>query len=143
MAASHFSRLAFAGSAIALLAAACASVRAQPAQPAPPASAVQFTNLKVLPAAIPRESLMALMRSMAGALGVECGHCHVGQKGSMDFASDAKREKDVARAMMLMVRRINEHDLKVTDWRESKVTCFTCHRGAVKPLTVPPPAPAA
>jgi hypothetical protein len=143
MAATDLGRLSLAGSAIVLLAAACASVRAQPAEPAPAAPAPQFRNLKVLPAAIPRENLMALMRSMSGALGVECSHCHAGAPGKLDFASDAKREKDVARAMMLMVRRINEQDLKVTDWRESKVTCFTCHRGAVKPLTAPPPAPAA
>ena len=138
-----FSRLALAGSAMALLAAACTSVNAQPPQSAPAAPAAQFKNLKVLPAAIPRDNLMALMRNMTAALGVECSHCHAGEKGKMDFASDAKREKDIARAMMLMVRRINEQDLKVTDWRESKVTCFTCHRGAVKPLTAPPPAPAA
>jgi hypothetical protein len=143
MAATDLGRLSLAASAIALLAAACASVRAQPAEPAPAAPAPQFRNLKVLPAAIPRENLMALMRRMSGALGVECSHCHTGEKGKMDFASDAKREKDIARAMMLMVRRINEQDFKVTDWRESKVTCFTCHRGAVKPLTATPPAPAA
>lgn len=139
MAAIDFSRLALAGSAMALLVAACTSVNAQPPQTAPAAPAGQFSNLKVLPAAIPRDNLIALMRSMSAALGVECSHCHVGDKGKMDFASDAKREKDTARAMMLMVRRINEQELKVTDWRESKVTCFTCHRGAVKPLTAPPP----
>ena len=143
MAAIEFSRLALAGSAIALLAAACASVNAQPPQPAPAAPAAQFKNLKVLPAGIPRDNLIALMRSMSAALGVECSHCHIGEKGKLDFASDAKREKGVARAMMLMVRRINEQDLKVADWTQSKVTCFTCHRGAVRPLTAPPPAPAA
>lgn len=143
MAVFDYSRFALAGSAMTLLAAACTSVNAQPPQPAPAAQAAEFKNLRVLPAAIPRDNLIALMRNMAAALGVECSHCHAGEKGKMDFASDAKREKDIARAMMLMVRRINEQDLHVTDWRESKVTCFTCHRGAVKPLTAPPPAPAA
>lgn len=143
MAAIDLTRVALAGSAIALLAAACTTVRAQPARPAPAAPAAQFSNLKVLPAGIPRDNLMALMRGMSAALGVECSHCHVGQKGAMDFASDARREKNIARAMMLMVRRINEQDLKVTDWSQSKVTCYTCHRGAVEPLTAPPAAPAA
>lgn len=137
------SRLALAGSALALFAAACTSVEAQPAQQAPAAPPGQFNNLKVLPAGIPRDNLIGLMRSVSAALGVECSHCHAGEKGKLDFASDAKREKEVARAMMLMVRRINEQDLQVTDWRQSKVTCFTCHRGAVKPLTAPPAAPAA
>ena len=54
---------------------------------------------------------------------------------TFDFASDAKKEKVTARKMLVMVHRINEQDFK-----DVKVTCFTCHRGATKPLTAPPPA---
>jgi cytochrome c peroxidase len=42
-----------------------------------------------------------------------------------------------------MVHRINSEDFGVKDFKDVKVTCFTCHRGATKPLTAPPPEPAA
>ena len=59
---------------------------------------------------------------------------------TFDFASDAKKEKLVARKMLTMVHRINSEDFGVKDFKDVKVTCFTCHRGATKPLTAPPPA---
>jgi cytochrome c peroxidase len=59
---------------------------------------------------------------------------------TFDFASDAKKEKVTARKMLVMVHRINEQDFGVKDFKDVKVTCFTCHRGATKPLTAPPPA---
>ena len=71
---------------------------------------------------------------------MRCTHCHVGEEGkplsTFDFASDAKTEKAIARAMMRMVHRINSADLR-SGSGASKVTCFTCHRGATKPLTAP------
>jgi len=88
---------------------------------------------------IPRQNLIGVMQMMAGSLGVKCNFCHVGQtRETMDFASDAKKEKLVARAMLDMVRRINEQEFKVTDFSKSKVTCYTCHRGAPHPLTAAP-----
>lgn len=116
----------------------------------PPAAtpAGQHKNLKVLPADIPHDRLIAIMRSYTASLGVKCTFCHVGQDGkreTMDFASDANPHKLIARRMMTMTRRINEQDLGVTDFTKSKVTCYTCHRGASEPLTAaadpnaPPP----
>lgn len=81
------------------------------------------------------------MRTYTAALGVKCTFCHVGVEGkreTMDFASDANPHKDIARRMMAMTRRLNEQDLAVTDFRQSKVTCYTCHRGAARPLTAAP-----
>ena len=100
-------------------------------------------NLQVLPKDIPRPQLMGVMKGFATALGVRCTHCHVGQEGqpaTFDFASDAKKEKLTARAMLRMIHRINEQDFHVTDVSKVKVTCFTCHRGSTKPLTAPLPA---
>lgn len=135
------SKIALAGAAaLFLTAAACNTAVAQaPATAPPPAS--HFKNLKVFPAEIPRERLIAAMKNFSTSLGVKCTFCHVGEEGkpeSMDFASDANKHKDIARAMMLMVRRTNEQDFAVKDFRESKVTCYTCHRGAPEPLTAAP-----
>ncbi len=89
-------------------------------------------NLKVLK--IPPAELIPTMRSYAAALGIKCDHCHMAR----DFASDENPKKEIARAMIAMAQDINSkfHDGKV------HVTCYTCHRGATKPLTAPPPATA-
>jgi hypothetical protein len=100
------------------------------------------TNLQVYPKDMPRAEIMTIMKGFSTALGVKCTHCHVGTPPNMDFASDAKKEKLTARAMLRMVHRINREDFGVTEFKDVKVTCFTCHRGSTKPL-VRPPAPAA
>ena len=133
-----------------VLAAGCAAFAAaiataqtpQPPQaqaPAPPA----FKNLRVFPKDITREQLLGNMKFFAQSLGVRCVHCHVGEEGkplsTFDFASDAKKEKLVARKMLAMVHRINSEDFGVKQFKDAKVTCYTCHRGSTKPLTAPPP----
>ena len=131
------SKLALAGAAALFLG---ATAFAQAPQVSPPATAKPpaHKNLKVLPAAIPHDRLIAVMKNFSSSLGVKCTFCHVGEEGkreTMDFASDAKKHKDIARAMLLMVRRINEQDLGIVDQTKLKVTCYTCHRGAPRPLT--------
>jgi hypothetical protein len=138
-----FGRWAFAAASAAFLAAAVAAQQTTaPPQAAAPSVAVDpnsAKNLKVLPMGIPRQNLIGVMQMMSASLGVKCTFCHVGQsQATMDFASDAKKEKLVARAMLDMVRRINEQEFKVTDFSKSKVTCYTCHRGAPHPLTAAP-----
>jgi hypothetical protein len=119
------------------------SVALAQGQPAPFAQP-PYKNLKVFPQTITRAQLLSNMKFFSQSLGVRCTHCHVGEEGNplatFDFASDAKKEKQTARRMLAMVHRINEQDFGVTDFSKVKVTCFTCHRGAKKPLTEPPPA---
>ena len=106
-----------------------------------------FTNLQVLPKDISRPDLVAMMRGFSGQTGSRCSHCHVGEESQdlseYDFASDARPLKAVARKMMLMVRAINGPLLEGVGTAPAaaapKVTCYTCHRGAKKPLTAPPP----
>jgi photosynthetic reaction center cytochrome c subunit len=86
-------------------------------------------NLKVLKP----EDLRASMRKATQGLGVHCDACHV----SGDFADDANPKKAIARHMFEMTRDINA---KFPDGKEH-VTCYTCHRGALEPLTAPPAAP--
>jgi len=111
---------------------------AQPAFAAPP-----YKNLKVLPQDIPRPQLLGTMKLFSQSLGVRCTFCHVGEEGkplsTFDFASDVKEKKLTARKMLAMVHRINEQDFGVKDFKDVKVTCYTCHRGSTKPLTAPPP----
>ena len=125
--------------------AAVASAQPEPAPPAPVAALPAFKNLQVFPKNIARADLIANMKFFAQSLGVRCTNCHVGTEGqpsTFDFASDAKKEKQTARKMLAMVHRINSEDFGVKDFKDVKVTCYTCHRGATRPLTAPPPAAA-
>jgi len=101
-----------------------------------------FTNLQVLPKDIAQRPLIDLMRSFAQGLGVRCEHCHVGEGNDLskfDFAADTKPAKATARKMLRMTMTINDELLagvgEPAPAGTRKVTCFTCHRGATKPLT--------
>lgn len=131
------------------------------AQPAPAAQAAQASppppqNLQVLPRDIPRDQLIAIMRTFTRSLGVRCNHCHVvaasEPKEVLDFPSDAKEEKRVARVMIQMTQQINgawmerveaaEHGTEphaAAEPAEQRVGCWTCHRGQREP-EMPPPA---
>ena len=96
-------------------------------------------NIQVLPKDITRQQITPLMRSFTAALGVECTHCHVGTM--QERFKDDNPKKGIARKMILMTAAINNEHLKgigdAPAEGASKVTCFTCHRGAIKPLTAP------
>ena len=132
-----------------LLAAGCAvlATAVATAQPAAPPSplAPPYKNIQVLSKDITQPQLMQNMKFFAQSLGVRCVHCHVGEEGkplsTFDFASDTKKEKQTARAMLRMVHRINSEEFGVKDFSQVKVTCYTCHRGALKPGTFPPADP--
>ena len=99
-----------------------------------------FTNLQVLPEDTAQVALVSTMRNFAIGLGVRCEHCHVGEGSDLsqfDFASDDKPTKAVARRMLQMTMAINGTHLEgVGEPSETfKVTCFTCHRGELKPAT--------
>jgi photosynthetic reaction center cytochrome c subunit len=108
----------------------------------PPESLI---NVKVIPKSTPPIQVVGMMRNFAGALGVRCQYCHVGQEGqplsTFDFAKDEKRTKLVARQMMRMVEEINRrvdtlpHDHDQPPPHDSlRVTCMTCHRGVSRPV---------
>jgi tetratricopeptide (TPR) repeat protein len=98
----------------------------------------KYENLQVLPKTTTRQELGPIMRELAGALGVRCDHCHVELENprGMDFASDKKQEKLVARDMMRMVAKINGNflaSMKLPGDKRVKVECATCHRGLAVP----------
>lgn len=105
----------------------------------PPDSLV---NVKVIPKNTPVIQVIGMMRNFAGALGVRCQFCHVGQEGqplaSFDFAKDEKRTKLTARQMMRMVEEINRRVDTLPEHAQMTshvdVTCMTCHRGVSRPM---------
>ncbi|HTJ11524.1 MAG TPA: c-type cytochrome [Dinghuibacter sp.] len=107
-------------------------------------------NLKVLPENISRDSLDMIMDHFKMALGVKCGFCHAQSTtnpGHLDFASDDKPEKEIARKMMIMTNDINQKYMRFNDdtTKGEAVSCITCHRGdphpEVKYEQAPPPPP--
>ena len=99
-----------------------------------------FTNLQVLPKDISPKALQHIMvDEFQDGLGVGCNFCHAHEKGSLhlDYASDEKPEKEIARAMMRMAMDINkkyfevEHPL-IGDSLMT-VSCNTCHHGVAHP----------
>jgi hypothetical protein len=118
----------------------------------------------VLPKDWTTRQVQSFMQTFTKGLGVECAYCHAGTM--QDRALDDKKEKLTARKMIAMTLAINDQYLK--DVGEPapaaaapaaapaagapapggpglpaavaslKVTCYTCHRGTTKPLTVAP-----
>ncbi|MCC8425059.1 c-type cytochrome [Mucilaginibacter sp. UR6-11] len=100
------------------------------------AEPVRYTNLKVLPKNISAKELQGIMvDDFQDALGVNCSFCHAGNKNGrgLDFASDARPEKEIARQMMRMTIGINKKYLKVKHPKIGSdalvVSCNTCHKG--------------
>jgi thioredoxin reductase len=126
--------------------AAALPLAAQTAAPAPSGQAKQHhqipkpTNLQVLPKDISGRELIATMRGYSRALGVECEFCHAEdpQTNRLNFASDAKPDKTIARTMIRMTTEINAKYLSTVNdpdatAAEKTVTCGTCHRGRSMP----------
>ncbi|WP_118196216.1 c-type cytochrome [Albibacterium indicum] len=98
-------------------------------------------NLKVLPKDISKEELDDVMDGFKVALGVKCGHCHAPRKddaSKLDFASDDKIEKEIARKMMKMTAKINKKYFHRVDEEGimANISCMTCHNGKVSPETI-------
>lgn len=92
----------------------------------------RYTNLQVLPKDIGTAALNRIMvDEIEDGLGVACGYCHTGT----DYASDAKPEKRIARAMMKMTLATNKRYFKVKHpaFGSLTVTCVTCHKGEAFP----------
>ena len=135
----------------------CTTTATAPQQQSAAATTSQFKNLQIFPKDSPRDELIAAMRSFTRALGVKCNHCHVvtatEPKEVLDFPSDAKEEKRVARVMLQMTQQINDAWMDRVEQAEGhapaagpaemRVMCWTCHRGKTEPEMPPPPAPPA
>ncbi|HKO54379.1 MAG TPA: c-type cytochrome [Thermoanaerobaculia bacterium] len=92
--------------------------------------------------------LQRTMNMMRASLGTHCDYCHVFNEkdGRWDFANDEKPEKKRGREMIALTMDINQKSFG----GRPVVSCYTCHRGSIKPVnlvalpqTAPPfPTPA-
>ena len=121
---------------VCVLAVAATRTSAQGGQAPPAGQAAPLQNLQVLPKEMTRQEVTALMRTFTAALGVQCTHCHVGTP--QERFKDDLPTKATARKMLKMVMAVNADPMGVKPGEPNKVTCYTCHRGALKPLTAPP-----
>jgi len=101
----------------------------------------QYTNLRVLSRNITSKELMGIMTDdIDDGLGVSCGFCHApaADGHGLDFASDAKPEKKIARGMMRMTLTMNKRYFKVRHpllgAPSLVLTCATCHNGQALPV---------
>jgi hypothetical protein len=129
----HYRKFVVAFSLLALMVIGMAAIRPQDDKPK--------RNLKVLPKDISKDDLDKVMDTWKAALGVKCNFCHAPSKDStsrrLDFASDAKPEKDIARHMFRMTAKINKKYFSFE--KDDKgatipaISCVTCHRGSPHP----------
>jgi hypothetical protein len=88
----------------------------------------RFKNLQLLKD-VPPDQLIPAMQFISASLGVECEFCHVRDA----FDKDDKQSKQTARRMMQMMFDLNANQFH----GERAVTCYTCHRGSAKPVSIP------
>ena len=103
------------------------------------ADSTAWQNLQVLSDTLSRDELRAEMDRFKDALGVRCSFCHVRTDDGMDFVSDDRGHKRIAREMIRLERRLNGADLPAIAGLDAhgapEVTCWTCHRGETRPAT--------
>ena len=102
-----------------------------PAQPEEKPAEQVYKNIQLMKG-VPASRLLSGMNRLTQFLGVDCAYCHVPDA----FDKDDKPAKQTARKMFELVRTIN------ATLKTNSVTCYTCHRGQPKPVSMPP-APAA
>ncbi|MBI4852932.1 MAG: c-type cytochrome [Acidobacteria bacterium] len=91
----------------------------------PPAESV-YKNIQVLKG-VPSDQVLTVMKAFTEGLGVNCVYCHV---STDELAKDDKAMKQTARKMLEMVKEMNK-----AYPTNGQVTCYTCHRGAAKPVS--------
>lgn len=89
-------------------------------------------NVKLLTGLTDLE-LQRSMNLMRAALGTHCDYCHVVQK-EWDWASDEKPAKKRAMEMIRMVADMNRTQFG----GRAVISCYTCHRGEVRPVNLVP-----
>src|SRR5580693_8072333 len=87
-----------------------------------------YQNIEVLKG-VPAGQVIPAMQFITASLGVQCTFCHVEDH----FEKDDKKPKQVARDMMQMMFALNKNNFE----GHREVTCYSCHRGAPNPLTIP------
>jgi photosynthetic reaction center cytochrome c subunit len=87
-----------------------------------------FKNIQVLKG-VPSGQLLPTMRFISSSLDVNCSFCHV----EGHFEKDDKKPKQTARQMMQMMLALDKNSFD----GQRAVTCYSCHRGALRPAATP------
>jgi photosynthetic reaction center cytochrome c subunit len=102
-------------------------------QPKPQMSEEVFKNIQVL-RGIPVDEFMDTMGMFAAALSLNCIDCHTAESvDTWDHFADETPLKQRSRQMVNMVNAINKQNFSGV----RSVTCYTCHRGDLRPKIVP------
>ena len=101
--------------------------------PAPITTDDLFMNIQVLKG-IPVDTFFDVMGMFASSMGEDCTFCHV-KAAALDRTKFAQLTPRIARArqMIAMMNTLNKNFFK----GETRVTCYTCHRGSTSPLNSP------
>lgn len=116
-----------------ILAASLAVGAARAQAPAAEKAEERFKNIQALKG-YPADDLFPAMQFISASLGQDCEFCHVEHAPE----KDDKKEKQTARKMIAMTFAINRENFD----GKREVTCMSCHRGATRPVAVPPVAQA-
>jgi len=109
-----------------------AILKAQQTNDKPLISDQVFKNVQVMKG-IPVDQFMATMGFFSASLGMSCEDCHMADDRDWSgFAADNARKRR-ARQMIQMMQKINADNFG----GRQMVTCYSCHRGADAPRTVP------
>lgn len=92
-----------------------------------------FKNITAL-RGIPVDEFMGTMGVFSAALGISCEDCHTGGSNNWArYAEDVNPRKAMARRMVTMMAGINKQYFG----GRQVVTCYSCHRGGVRPRVTP------
>jgi photosynthetic reaction center cytochrome c subunit len=102
-------------------------------EPKPRMADEVFKNVQVLKG-LPVDEFMDTMGMISSALGLNCLDCHTSDadKSWDRFAADTTM-KQTSRRMIQMVNALNKDNFRGV----RAVTCYTCHRGDLRPKVVP------
>ena len=92
-----------------------------------------FKNVTAL-RGISVDEFMGTMGVFSAALGISCEDCHTGGSNNWElYAKDISPRKNTARRMVAMMTEINKQYFG----GRQVVTCFSCHRGGLRPKVTP------
>ena len=94
-----------------------------------PAAPSVYKNLTTLLKDAPTDQIGPSMQFITTSLGVECTFCHTAGK----MEADDKAAKKTAREMITMTAEINKSHFG----GRPQMTCYSCHRGAARPVATP------